>query len=226
MFKKLTALLSLILLTACTNSESTTLKWISYKDINVQQQALSFTQIPNTSMEQKQGELLQRNNDTEKGFQSLGDIYAIALTTQQPLRVVLLNQQGQSVNPYQQTELQRLAQASQAELYEFSRGRISQTQFQAPQGLCQSFQTKQGVKIVASNNFYATPVQFITSFIQGNIRSHQVPSAVNYRTEFNIKDPQLFSKIKADEVQYAQQNALNFLAQQQSFLQKLVCGLK
>lgn len=222
--KKLTALFSIILLSACNSTAEPTLKWISYKDITTETQSLAFTQYPQVQYNEKQGELLQRNNKTTEEYRQLADIYMIEVGNNQYIRIALLDQNGYAINPYQANELAQLAQSNGFELYQFGRGQISHSQFQATQSLCHSFASKQGINIKASNNYYATPEQFITSLIHATLQQSKPPIQLEQHTEFNIDDPILLAKVKKDEKQYAQQNAQAFLIQQQRFLVDVVCG--
>ncbi|MDG6894905.1 hypothetical protein [Volucribacter amazonae] len=224
MLKKLTALSLTMGLMACTTTQSE-LKWITYKDINGNNQALTFTQQAKADLQQAQGEALQQKvfgNPAE--YVNLGDIYLLAVGNNQYIRIIL--QQGQqSINPYDKTALTQLGKAKQFEVYQFAQGRISHNRFTAEQGICHSFQRKkQGVKLEASSNYYATPQQFFTSLISATLSQQQEPSHFNYRSEFSLKDPHLRQQIEQDEQQQGKQNALNYAKQQVSFLRNVVCS--
>ncbi|TCJ94819.1 hypothetical protein EV694_2053 [Volucribacter psittacicida] len=225
MLKKLTALSLAMGLMACTTTQSE-LKWITYKDINGNRQALTFTQQAKTDLQQPQGEALQQKvfgNPTE--YVSLGDIYLLEVGSNQYIRIIL--QQGQqSINPYDKTALAQLGKAKQFEVYQFSQGRISHSRFSAEQGICHSFQRKkQGVRLEASSNYYATSKQFVTSLISATLNQKQDPTLLNYRSEFNLNDPHLRQQIEQDEKQQGNQTALNYAKQQASLLRNVVCFL-
>ncbi len=120
-----------------------------YVDLDSQIKSISFEKIAGASDSDMKKPVLK----ARQGSKILGEIYQQEFSGNRLIPVMYLHN-GKSMNPSNEQDLKKLANAKKFEYYEFGQGRLSHAVFTTKNGICQDFKTQQGVHFNMSSNYY------------------------------------------------------------------------
>ena len=120
-----------------------------YVDLDSQIKSISFEKIAGASDSDMKKPVLK----ARRGSKILGEIYQQEFSGNRLIPVMYLHNE-KSMNPSNEQDLKKLANAKTFEYYEFGQGRLSHAVFTAKNGICQDFKTQQGVHFNMSSNYY------------------------------------------------------------------------
>lgn len=195
----LTAFLSLTACTGLLDDGSGKSSWRPYKDINKSTRYASFIAFSNSgeATDESVGQFFRKDSalDSEEKIGNL--FYLFDVNGQSMAIMFLLNQQ--SVNSRVTESKQQLANSKQFEFYEFGKGRLEHSIFNAPNAICSDYQTGQGVQLKMATNYYtydkpdgkAQPTTVVsqnsyqTTFITASIKNKTEPNILKYESSLS-----------------------------------------
>jgi len=225
----LTMGLILTALSACSINNKP--EWRPYKDIDGSIRHISFLEWETwTFVDGKQQK--RRVIEVSKS-QNFGDVKVrVPLGNLQALRTAENNFMGvlfihntKDLNIHEKGNIQTLAKANAFEFYEFGQFRLSHAKFSAPNGICQDFNSKTGVKLLMTTNYYPENsfTDFYTALIEVKLQRNSPPQEIGYTPSFTGHNAKLQNEIKQQEQKSGKSLAIANIKETASILFNIIC---
>lgn len=224
---------SSLLLTALSScvSHSDIVEWRPYKDIDGSIQHIGFfewetwTFVDGKQQKRRAIEVSKAQNFGDiKVRAPLGNLQALR-TAENDFMGVLFIHNAKDVNVHEKGNIPTLAKTNVFEFYEFGRFRLTHAKFSAPNGICQDFNSKTGVNLLMTTNYYPENsfTDFYTALIEVKLQRNSAPKEIGYTPSFTGHNEKLQNKVKQQEQKSGKNLAIANIKEKASILFNIIC---
>lgn len=218
-----------IFLSACSFNPNPPLEFLPYLEIDGKVEKIRFMRTISSNNNDVKGSAYKQSffGDLPTS-KEIGNIYHIYDANGQPINVIFLMDNKNSINPKNNEQIKALAKAKMFDFYEFGKGRIAHAQFSAKKSICQDFKSKSGIKFTMATSYYLNPLKndFYASLISADLKSNSEVVNFSYRPIYQIDNKTLLNQVEKEEKNNGEKIARLNLQEKYSLLTNLVCNEK
>ncbi|MCK3657673.1 hypothetical protein A4G18_02845 [Pasteurellaceae bacterium Pebbles2] len=206
-------------------------EWRPYKDIDGKIKQVAFTQLMAADeMEHPEKmpdlKIFHGSARSKSGneISKLGNLIYL-INGDKVAMAAIFNVAGKSFNPQNAEFINPIAKAKSFDFYEFGLFRLSHAKFTAKTEICQDFNSKNGVDLLMTTNYYPENsfTDFYTALINVKLHRNNPPKEIGYTPSFTGQDERLQTELKSNEQKNGKQLATANIKEKASILFNIIC---
>ncbi|WP_032092416.1 MULTISPECIES: hypothetical protein [Pasteurellaceae] len=153
------------------------------------------------------------------------DFFSFAGNNKPQSKTYLSKAEKHQLDPDNVSDVKKLANSIEFEIYELSENQTAHTVFESGAGICRGFRSNTGVEVTDSRTYYINQGNndYYASIAGATVYSEQLPNNIQYAPVFNIQDLSMAKRVQEEEHKYGKKIATQNIQKNSDILSSTIC---